>query len=188
MAWNVDYAHSEIEATVRHMMISNVTGRFEKFTIDADIDEENVSRSSVRVQIDAASVNTKMEQRDAHLKSPDFLNAAEYPYITFVSKRVEPIDEYHGRIVGDLTIRDVTKQVVLDVEYAGQARSPYGTINAGFSATARVNRKDWGLNWNAALETGGLLVGDEVKINIQVEFTKVPAPVKQAEPQELALA
>ncbi len=184
MAWQVDYAHSQIEATVRHMMISNVRGRFEKFTINADIDEENVARSQVDVQIDAASINTKMEQRDAHLKSPDFLNAADYPFITFKSKRIVVQDDDHGKMIGDLTIRDVTHEVTLDVEYAGQARSPYGTINAGFSATAKINRKDWGLNWNAALETGGWLVGDEVKVSIEVEFTKVGEPSAQPQPAQ----
>ena len=173
MAWKVDYAHSQIEASVRHMMISNVTGRFEKFTIDAEIDEKNITQTKLDVKIDAASLNTRMEQRDAHLKSADFLNVAEYPYITFKSKRVEVLDDHHGRIIGDLTVRDVTKEVVLDVEYAGQARSPFGTVNAGFIAFAKVNRKDWGLNWNAALETGGVLVSDEVKISCEVQLIQV---------------
>ena len=181
MGWKVDYPHSQIEVVVRHMRVTNVKGQFEKFTVNDDIDEDNVHLSQVEVQINAASINTKMEQRDAHLKSPDFLDVAKYPYITFKSKRMERLGENHGRIVGDLTIRDVTREVVLNVEYAGQARSPFGTVNAGFTGTAKVNRKDWGLNWNAALETGGWLVGDEVKINVEVEFTRVAKPV--TEPQ-----
>ncbi len=176
MSWQVDYAHSQIEATVRHMMISNVRGRFEKFTVDARIDEEHPERSQVQVQIDAASINTKNEQRDGHLKSPDFLDVEKYPYITFKSKRVQAIDSNRGKLIGDLTIRDVTREIALDVEYAGQSKSPWGTINAGFTASVKVNRKDWNLNWNAALETGGWLVGDDVKVEIDVEFVKQPEP------------
>lgn len=179
MGWNVDYAHSQIEATVRHMMISNVRGRLEKFQVNAQINEEHPEESQVDVQIDAASINTKMEQRDAHLRSADFLDVEKYPVITFKSKKNLVIDEHHGKMIGDLTIKDVTHEVVLDVEYAGQSKSPWGTINAGFTAFTKVNRKDWNLNWNAALETGGWLVGDEVKIEIDIEFTKVPEPVKQ---------
>lgn len=177
MAWQVDYAHSQIEATVRHMMISNVRGRFEKFTVTAVIDEKNLANTKLDVQIDAASINTKMEQRDQHLKSPDFLDVANYPFITFKSKRFEVIDAQRGKLVGDLTIKDVTREIALDVEYAGQALSPWGTTNAGFSASTQVYRKDWGLNWNAALETGGWLVGDQVKIDIEVEFTQTPEKV-----------
>jgi polyisoprenoid-binding protein YceI len=178
MAWQIDSAHSQIEFSVRHMMLSNVRGRFERFTGKVDFDEQDPTRSSVAVQIEAASIYTKEEKRDGHLKSPDFLEVERYPYISFQSKRVEKRDASHGRIVGDLTIRDVTKEVVLDVEYAGQAKSPWGTVSAGFSAETKINRKDWGLTWNAALETGGVLVGDEIKISIEIELVKqadVPA-------------
>lgn len=184
MGWKVDNAHSQVEVVVRHMMITNVKGHFEKFTVNANIDEDNVHLSQVEVQIDAASINTKMEQRDVHLKSPDFLDVEKYPYIAFKSKRMERLGEDHGRIIGDLTIRDVTREVVLNVDYAGQARSPFGTINAGFTGTTKVSRKDWGLNWNAALETGGWLVGDEVKINVDIEFVKVPEPATAPQPAE----
>jgi polyisoprenoid-binding protein YceI len=109
------------------------------------------------------------------------LNVEEYPYLTFTSKRVEKVDNDHGRLVGDLTIRDVTRQVVLDIEYAGQSKSPWGTVSAGFSASTKINRKDWGLVWNVALETGGVLVGDEVTINIELEI------VKQAEAETEAV-
>ncbi|MBI5304658.1 MAG: YceI family protein [Chloroflexi bacterium] len=181
MGWQVDYAHSQIEATVRHMMISNVRGRFEKFTVNAQIDDNHPERSQIEVAIDAASVNTKNEQRDGHLKSPDFLDVENFPTITFKSTRTQKSDDANGKLYGDLTIKGITKPVVLNVEYAGQSKSPWGTINAGFTASAKLNRKDWGLNWNAALETGGWLVGDEVKIDIEVEFTKVPetAPVER---------
>ena len=173
MGWQVDYAHSQIEATVRHMMISNVRGRFEKFTVNAQIDENHPERSQVEVVIDAASINTKNEQRDGHLKSPDFLDVEKFPSLTFKSTKLTKVSESAGKLYGDLAIKGVSKPVVLDVEYAGQSKSPWGTINAGFTASGKVNRKDWGLNWNAALETGGVLVGDEVKIDIEVEFTQV---------------
>ncbi len=184
MGWNVDLAHSQIQATVRHMMISTVRGRFEKFTVDAQINEEHPEKSQFLVKIDTASVNTQNEQRDGHLKSPDFMDAEKYPFMTFKSTRIEKLDESNGKLYGDLTIKDVTKPVVLNVEYAGQAKSPWGTINAGFTATGKVNRKDWNLNWNAALETGGVLVSDEVKIEIDIEFTKAP----EAAPATAAVA
>ncbi len=177
MSWQIDSAHSQIQFSVRHMMISNVRGRFENFTGVVEFNEQDPTRSSVDVQIEAASINTREAQRDGHLKSPDFLNADKYPYLTFKSKRIEKTDATHSRMIGVLTIRDIAKEVVLDVEYSGQAKSPWGTTSAGFSATAKINRKDWGLTWNQALETGGVLVGDEVNVNIELEI------VKQAEAQ-----
>jgi polyisoprenoid-binding protein YceI len=182
MAWKIDTAHSEINLSVRHMMISTVRGRFEKFSGTVDFDQENPENTKVDVQIEAASINTREEQRDAHLRSPDFLNVEQYPYLTFKSKRVELINERQARLIGDLTIRDVTKEVVLDVVFNGLARSPFGTENAGFSASTVINRKDWGLVWNVALETGGVLVDEEVKINIEVEL------IKQAETEAVEAA
>ena len=187
MSWKVDYSHSQIQFSARHMMIATVRGQFDKFTVEAEIDEKDVTQSRLEVQIDAASINTKAEQRDNHLRSPDFFNSKEYPYITFTSKRGVRLDENHGKLIGDLTIRDATKEVALDVEFLGRAKSPWGTQNAGFSARAKVNRKDWGLNWNVALETGGWLVSDEVTIDIEIEFVQVPEPVK-AEPVAQAVA
>jgi polyisoprenoid-binding protein YceI len=172
MSWQIDSAHSQIQFSVRHMMISNVRGRFENFTGVVEFNEQDPTQSKVDVQIEAASVNTREAQRDGHLKSPDFFNADKYPYLTFKSKRIEKTDATHGRVVGDLTIRDVTKQVVLDVEYAGQAKSPWGATSAGFSATTKINRKDWDLTWNQTLETGGVLVGDEIGINVELEIVK----------------
>ncbi|MCL4368563.1 MAG: YceI family protein [Actinobacteria bacterium] len=177
MAWKIDPAHSQIQFSVRHMMISNVRGRFENFTGNVEFDEEDPLRSSVEVQIEAASINTREPQRDGHLKSPDFLDAEKHPYLYFKSKRMEKINDSHGRIIGDLTIRDIPREVVLDVEYAGQAKSPWGTTSAGFSATTRINREDWGLKWNQLLETGGVLVGDRVNISIELEI------IRQAEAQ-----
>ena len=172
MSWQIDSAHSQIQFSVRHMMISNVRGRFENFTGVVEFNEQDPTQSKVDVQIEAASVNTREAQRDGHLKSPDFFNADKYPYLTFKSRRIEKTDATHGRVVGDLTIRDVTKEVVLNVEYAGQAKSPWGTTSAGFSATTKINRKDWGLTWNQTLETGGVLVGDEISVNVDLEIVK----------------
>ena len=175
MAWVIDAAHTEVNFTVRHMMISNVRGQFQKLTGTIELDEADPAATTVEVQIEAASVNTKDEKRDAHLKSPDFFNAAQYPYLTFKSRRVEVTDASHARLMGDLTIRDVTQEVALEVEYNGSAKSPWGTTSAGFSAKTSLNRKDWGLNWNVALETGGILVGDQVHISIELEIVKQPA-------------
>ncbi len=172
MAWQIDSAHSEVTFSVRHMMISSVRGRFNTVNGTVEFDETTPSNSSVNVEIDVNSIDTREKQRDEHLRSADFLDAATYPTITFVSKRVEPIDESHGKITGDLTIHGVTREVVLDTDYAGQAKSPWGNTSAGFSAKTEINRKDFGLEYNAALETGGVLVGDKVKIEIEMEIVK----------------
>ena len=174
MAWHIDPAHSEIQFSVRHMMISTVRGRFNKFSGTIAADEQNPTDAQVNVQVDTASINTREEKRDAHLRSPDFFDVEKFPYITFKSTKIERQDESNFRVHGDLTIRDVTRPVVLNVEYAGQAKSPWGTTSAGFSAQTKINRKDWGLNWNVALETGGWLVSDEIKISIEVELVKQP--------------
>ncbi len=184
--WIIDDSHSLIQFTVRHMMISKVRGRFDRFNGTIAADEQNPANSSVNVQIEAASINTRDAKRDGHLTSPDFLDVANYPYITFVSKRIETLDAARGRLIGDLTIRGVTREVTLDVEYNGQARSPWGTVSAGFHASTTINRKDWGLTWNVALETGGLLVGEEVEIDIEVELIRQEA--QPAETVEAAAA
>jgi|SRR5581483_3227178 polyisoprenoid-binding protein YceI len=173
MPWQIDPAHSAIEFSVRHLMITNVRGQFDRFSGTVEFDEENPAQTKVNVQIEAASINTKAADRDNHLRSADFLDAANYPYLTFVSKNVALIDKNHARLSGDLTIRGVTKPVVLDVEYVGSVKNPWGMTSAGFNAHTKINRKDWGLEWNVALETGGVLVGDEIAINIEVELIKV---------------
>lgn len=172
MSWQIDQAHSHIQFAVRHMMISTVRGEFEKFNGTIDFDPENPEQSQVSVRIDAASINTRQPDRDNHLRSADFLNVEEYPVLLFESKRIERLGDNRGRVVGDLTIRGVTREVVLDVEYAGMARSPWGTTSAGFSATTTLDRKEWGLTWNQALETGGVLVGDKIKVDIEIELVK----------------
>lgn len=174
MSWKIDPAHSEIYFTARHMMISNVRGRFEKFEGVVDFDENLPENTTVEVKIDAASINTREPQRDAHLRSPDFLDVENYPYLTFKSKRVEKINDNRARLIGDLTIRDITREVVLDVQYSGMSKSPWGALSAGFTASAKINRKDWNLTWNVALETGGWLVSDEIKIDLELELVKQP--------------
>ena len=179
MAWQIDSAHSHIQFSVRHMMLAKVRGEFDKFSGTITLDEANPAASTVDVQIEAASINTREAQRDGHLKSPDFFDAATYPYLTFKSKRVDVKGASNAIIIGDLTIRDVTKEVALKVEYMGQSKTPFGTTNAGFEATTKINRKDFGLTWNAVLETGGVAVGDEISVSIDLELVKQPeaAPV-----------
>lgn len=180
MSWLIDSAHTEVNFSVRHMMISNVRGRFERLSGTVEFDEANPGNTAVEVKIEAASLNTNEEKRDVHLKSPDFFATEQYPYLIFKSKRIEVTDATHARLIGDLTIRDVTREASLDVEFNGSAKSPWGTTSAGFSAKTSIKRKDWGLNWNVALETGGWLVGDDVHISIELEIVKQPetAPVE----------
>ena len=180
MAWTIDSAHSEINFTVRHMMISNVRGRFEKFSGTVDFNEAEPVKSTVDVTIDAASINTKEPNRDGHLRSADFFDAEQYPSITYKSTRVEKRDDYHGKIYGSLTIKNITRPVVLEVEYSGKAKSPWGTFSAGFTATTKINRKDWDLTWNKSLETGGMLVGDEITISIELEIIQQPEAEMEA--------
>jgi polyisoprenoid-binding protein YceI len=172
MAWVIDPAHSEIQFSAKHLMISTVRGRFNAFSGTIDADETNPTAATVEVQIDASSLVTGEERRDTHLRSADFLDVEKFPFLTFKSTHVERIDETHGKLYGELTIRDITKPVVLSVEYAGQAKTPWGTTSAGFNAQTKINRKDWNLNWNVALETGGWLVGDTITINIELELVK----------------
>lgn len=182
MAWQIDPSHSELAFTVRHMMLSNVRGRFENFTGSVEFDENSPLDFSVDVSVDASTIYTREAQRDAHLKSPDFLMTEQYPTIRFRSMTVEPIGDNKFKLTGDLTIRDVAHSVVLEGAYNGIVTSPWGTTSAGFEAHAVINRKDWGLVWNQALEAGGLLVGENVKISIDVEL------VKQEVPQEAEVA
>lgn len=180
MAWQVDKSHTHINFTARHMMISKVRGEFTDYDITVNFDENNLTATTVDVAIHADSINTRDAQRDTHLKSPDFLNAEQYPVLTFKSKRVVQDGPNRGRLIGDLTIRDVTREVTLDVEYAGVANTPWGGTNAGFSGKTTINRKDWGLTWNVALETGGLLVSEQVTIEIELELARVPEATAEA--------
>jgi polyisoprenoid-binding protein YceI len=151
------------------MVVAKVRGHFNKFDVTIDLDEQDITRSTVEVKIDAASIDTGVEQRDNHLRSPDFFDVAQFPELRFTSKRVEDLGGGQLRVVGDLTIHGVTKEAVLDVENAGRAKDPWGGSRAGFSARTALDRKDFGLGWNALLEAGGVVVGDKVSIEIEVE-------------------
>jgi polyisoprenoid-binding protein YceI len=177
--WDIDTSHSAIHFWVRHLVISKVHGRFAKWAGTVQLDEQELTRSSVDVRIEAASIDTQVADRDAHLKSADFLDAANHPELAFTSKRIEK----HGdgyRVAGDLTIRGTTREVVLDAEFAGLAKDPWGNQRAGFSAKVAIDRRDFGLTWNAALEAGGVLVGEKVEIAIELEAVKKVAAVPAA--------
>jgi polyisoprenoid-binding protein YceI len=180
--WRIDPVHTHVEFAVRHLMVATVKGRFAEVEGTVTLDETDPANSSVDVRIAAASVDTREPQRDAHLRSADFLDAERHPSLTFKSRRIEPRENGEFTAYGDLTIRGVTREVALEGEHLGTNRSPYGFQVAGFSARTRINRKDYGLNWNAALETGGVLVGDEVRINLEVEA------IRQSAEQPAALA
>ena len=171
--WNVDPVHSVAQFKVKHMMIANVRGHFSKLSGVLTLDESNLANSKVETSIDAASIDTRDEQRDAHLKSADFLDVQNYPWLTFTSTRVNPLGNGELALEGDLTIHGVTRRVTFDVEGPSpQTKDPWGNIRIAASATTKINRKDFGLTWNAALETGGILVGDEVTLTMDVEFVK----------------
>jgi polyisoprenoid-binding protein YceI len=176
MSWAVDYSHSEVRFGVRHLMIHTVRGHFGRFEIEVNFDEARPEATTVEARIEAASIHTNMERRDDHLRSPDFLDAQNYPYLIFSSKRVELKDSRNARLIGDLTIRGVTREVTLDVEFGGTMTTPWGTVAAGFSATARIDRRDWGLVWNQVIEGSAVLVGDQVTINIDLELVRQPEP------------
>jgi polyisoprenoid-binding protein YceI len=171
--WNIDPEHSNIGFKVRHLMVSNVRGSFEKHTGVVYIDDKDITRSKVEVTIDTASINTNVQKRDEHLRSADFFDVAKYPTMTFVSKKVAKAGKDKLSVTGDLTLHGVTRQVVLNVEgLTGESKDPWGNIRRGATATTTISRKDYGLVWNKALETGGVAVGDEVVITLEIEMIK----------------
>jgi polyisoprenoid-binding protein YceI len=188
MTWNIDAAHSAVEFSAKHMMISTVRGRFTEFTGTVNLDEKDLTHSSVEWTLQAASLTTGNEQRDAHLRSGDFLEAETYPTITFKSTRVERASADRYTIYGDLTIKDVTREVSFQATDEGQGKDPWGNTHWGFTVTGSLNRKEFGLNWNVALETGGVLVGEQIKIALDVELVAVPAPVAAAVAEQEAVA
>ena len=170
--WEIDTSHSSISFWVRHMVIAKVHGRFTAWSGSVEFDEADLTRSKVNVKIDAASIDTHDDKRDAHLRSADFLETEAYPEITFASRGVEAAGSTSLRILGDLTVRGTTRTVILDAEYNGRGKDPWGGERIGFEARASVDRTDFGLRWNAALETGGVLVGDKVDITLEVEAVR----------------
>ncbi len=170
MRWNIDPSHSTAEFTVRHLMITNVRGRFGKLEGFVDYDPSKPEATTIEATIDASSIDTRDEKRDAHLRSGDFFEVEKFPTLTFKSKKVTKTDDGF-KAVGDLTIRGVSKEVTLEIEGPTDTqKDPWGNTRIGASATAKINRKDWGLNWNAALEAGGVLVGEQVKISLEVSL------------------
>jgi polyisoprenoid-binding protein YceI len=169
--WTIDASHSNVEFSVRHLMIASVKGRFAEVQGTVVTAEDDPTRTKIDVTIGAASIDTRMPQRDEHLRSADFFDVANHPTLTFTSRRVER-DGEDLRIVGDLTIRGVTREVVLAVTAHGRQTDPWGGTRAGFEATGRIKRGDFGLTWNQALEAGGVLVGDDVKLSIDVELVR----------------
>jgi polyisoprenoid-binding protein YceI len=165
--WSIDTTHSEIAFKVKHMMISTVTGHFEDFQATAQTDGDSFKNASIKFSAKTASINTKNKDRDTHLKSDDFFNAEKFPEMKFVSK------SFNGdKLVGDLTIREVTKEITLDAELHGIAVDPYGQTKAGFEIKGEVNRKDFNLTWNAVTEAGSIVVSDKVRLVIDVQFIK----------------
>lgn len=173
--WNFDLAHSSVNFHVRHLMVSKVHGRFQKWGGTLVIDNEDITKSRVEVSIETASVDTKEEKRDAHLRSPDFFDSEKYPAMTFVSTSVESKGDNELEVIGNLTIAGTTKPVKLLVESGGTVKDPWGGTRAGFSAKATINRKDFGLHWNAALEAGGVVVGEKVEITLEIEAIEAAA-------------
>ena len=167
--WNIDPAHSGIYFTVRHLVFAKVRGRFGTWRGAVHLDPSDLTRSNVEVEVEAASINTGVDDRDTHLRSADFLDVERFPRLQFKSTRIEEAGGNRYRVHGELTIRDVTREVTLDVEYAGQAKDPWGNTRAAFSATASINRVDFGLTWNQVLETGGVLVGERIEVELEVQ-------------------
>lgn len=172
MTWQLDPSHSSIEFAVKHMVLATAKGTFKDYDVTADVDPTNLAASTATVTIDAASLDTNNNDRDTHLRSADFFDVENHPHITFVTKKIEQRKGDDYQITGDLTIRGITKEVTLDGELNGPAKDPWGNQRVGLSANGKINRKAFGLNWNVALEAGGFLVGEDVKLNIEAQLVQ----------------
>lgn len=170
--WNLDPSHSEVNFKVKHMMITNVNGKFTDFKVHASSSNDQFEQPEISFTANAASINTGSEQRDGHLKSADFFDAEKYPEISFKSTSFKKIDSENYQMDGTLTIKDVSKPLSLNVEHGGLQKDPWGNIKTGFTIEGKINRKDFGLNWNAALETGGVMVSEDVRINAEIQLVK----------------
>jgi polyisoprenoid-binding protein YceI len=175
--WEIDSAHSGIHFSVRHLVVAKVRGQFTRWSGTLLAEGGDLSRATVGVTIDASSIETGVADRDTHLRSADFFDVAQYPELKFTSKRVEPKGADRYTVVGDLSLHGVTREVALDVEYAGRAQDPWGNERAGFSARTAIDRKEFGLTWNQALEAGGVMVGDRIEIELEIEAVKQQAAV-----------
>ena len=170
--WAIDPTHSEIGFKVKHMMFTNVSGKFNAFEAEIINENDHFESSSIEFKAETNSIDTNNEDRDKHLKSGDFFDVENYAQLTFSGKSIQKLDGNQFKITGDLTIKGETKEVVLDTEYSGLMKDPWGNIKAGLSISGKINRKDFGLTWNAALETGGVLVGEEVKLVAEIQLIK----------------
>jgi polyisoprenoid-binding protein YceI len=170
--WSLDPTHSELGFRIKHLMISNVSGYFTRFSATAETSTGDFSDAQIEAQIEVASINTNNEQRDAHLRNADFFEAEKYPYITFRSTRVEKLDDSTFQVTGDLTIKETTKPVKLVAEYGDITKDPWGNTRTGFSISGKINRKDFGVSYNAVLESGGLTLGEELKLFGEIQLVK----------------
>ena len=173
--WNLDTVHSAVGFSVRHLVFAKVRGRFTAWSGSLELNDDDLTDSRVHVSIDASSIDTGTPDRDAHLKSPDFFDVASFPSLSFESSRIEALGGERYRVHGDLTIRDTTREVVLDSEFSGSAKDPWGNDRLAFTAKASIDRSDFGLKWNQALETGGVVVGERVDIELEVQAVKAAA-------------
>lgn len=176
--WKIDPAHSELNFRVKHLMITNVNGSFKIFNGEAESDGNEFKADSIKFIVDATSIDTYQPDRDTHLKSADFFDVEKYKEIIFTGSSMKKIDDENYKLKGYLTIKDVKKEITLDIEFGGVNKDPWGNEKAGFSLSGKIDRKEYGLNWNAALESGGVLVGEEVKISGELQFVKQTSPVE----------
>jgi polyisoprenoid-binding protein YceI len=173
--WNIDTSHSGVHFSVRHMVIAKIRGAFDRWQGTIELNQENPAASKVSARIEAASINTREDKRDGHLRSADFFDVEKYPHLTFESTKVEKVAGDRYRVTGDLTIHGVSKEVTLDAESLGAGKDPWGNERVAFQVQTSINRKDFGLNWNQALEAGGVLVGETVEISFDVQAVKAAA-------------
>lgn len=171
--WSLDPLHSEIGFKIKHLMITNVSGNFNKFDINVETNGDDFTTAKVDVKIDVSSINTNNAQRDEHLRNADFFEADQYPDITFQSTRIQKVDDENFNLFGDLTIKQTTKPVKLALEFGGITKDPYGNFKAGFSVLGKINRHEYGVTYNAVLETGGVALGEDIKINGEIQLVKV---------------
>ena len=170
--WSLDPLHSELGFKIRHLMISNVSGNFNKFDIDVETDNDDFENAKINVGIDVDSINTNNEQRDTHLRNADFFETGKYPKVEFRSTKIKRNGADEFELQGDLTIKGITRPVQLSLEYSGLAKDPWGNLKAGFTLTGKINRKDFGINFNAPMETGGVMLGEDIKINGEIQLVK----------------
>lgn len=170
--WALDPTHSEVQFKIKHLMITNVTGSFTQFDANAETEGDDFSTAQLSFSAPISSISTNNEQRDGHLKSADFFDAEQFPELSFTSKRVEKVSSDTFNVIGDFTVKGISKEAKLNVELGGITKDPYGNTKAGLTISGKINRSDYGLTWNAALETGGVMVSEEVRLNAEIQLVK----------------